>query len=67
MPTLSKAETNSKYLTDDGLYDVTVDTEKKTAIINFLTDKNEDKTTVTIPATVLYQNAVYTTNVFRTL
>lgn len=67
MPTLSKAETNSKYLTDDGLYDVTVDAEKKTAIINFLTDKNEDKTTVTIPATVLYQNAVYTTNVFRTL
>ena len=60
MPTLSKTETNSKYLTDDGLYDVTVDTEKKTATINYLTDKNEDKTTVTIPATVLYQNAVYT-------
>lgn len=60
MPTLSKAETNSKYLTDDGLYDVTVDTEKKTATINFLTDKNEDKTTVTIPAKITYQNAVYT-------
>ena len=38
-PTLAKSDTNSKYLTEDGLYDVTVDTEKKTATINYLTDK----------------------------
>ena len=58
-PTLSKSDTNSNYLTEDGLYDVNVDTEKKTATINYLTDKNEDKTTVTIPSTVTYQGVTY--------
>ena len=58
-PTLAKSDTNSNYLTEDGLYDVNVDTEKKTATINYLTDKNEDKTTVTIPSTVTYQGVTY--------